>query len=100
MSEPPDEGLKAPRGCDIDFSVFHPLFHWAFSRECFGWHGGPVQHIRLWWDYQAPDPVGSLLCRLGRHDMGPYWQGRGFIDVDVTPPTGYSCRRCHKHKEE
>ena len=36
----------------LDFSRFHPLMHWAFSRECWGWYGGPIQHIKLWWTFQ------------------------------------------------
>lgn len=39
---------------EIDFSVFHPLDHWAFSPQCFRWHGGPIHHLRLWWEFQRP----------------------------------------------
>jgi hypothetical protein len=54
---------------EIDFSIFHPLDHWAFSRDCFGWYGGPLQHLRLWWEFQRPgwdkdwEPVETNIRR-------------------------------------
>lgn len=44
--------------------------HVPFSPYCWSMPGGPVHHIRLWWEYKArPDLRRQTLCRLGRH----YW---------------------------
>jgi len=91
--------VKEPEIKELDFSQFHPLMHRPFSRECFGWYGGPTRHIELWWDYQRPDPIGAVLCRLGRHDMTPYWRGMGSGPWTKDNATGLMCRR-HCGKRE
>lgn len=91
------EDVRFVVGRPVDFSVFHPLDHWAGSPYCFGWHGGPVRHIELWWDYMRPEPIGALKCRLGRHEVVPYWQSKGGERIrlgDDEEPSGYQCRRC------
>jgi len=39
---------------EIDFSVWHPLDHWAFSSYCWSFHGGGFHHLKLWWEFQRP----------------------------------------------
>jgi hypothetical protein len=75
----------------FDFSRFHPLDHWTFSKTCFGWYGGPIQHMKLWAQYQAPDPIGTLLCKLNKHNYVPWWNSVAKIEAE---PTGYMCERC------
>lgn len=38
----------------FDFSQFHPLDHWAGELRCWRLPGGPLVHLRYWWDYQGP----------------------------------------------
>lgn len=87
--------------CKLDFSEFHPLDHWCFTRDCAGWHGGWINHIKLWWEYQAPDPVGRLMCLAGFHDITPYWHyGKGEDPTKDKPPSGEWCRRCWYEEED
>ena len=84
----------------LDFSEFHPLDHWPWEQRCRDHFGGWRRHLELWHEYQAPDPIGWVLCKLGRHDPGPFWTrvGLGAID-DSDPPTGYMCHRCGTETE-
>ena len=82
----------------FDYSEFHPLDHRIASGVCFGWYGGPTHHARLWWQYgERPHPIGALLCRLGYHDMIPYWAKQQIISLDLLTDenaTGQMCKRC------
>ena len=78
----------------LDFSQWHPLDHWAFTKYCRTFHGKGFHHLRLWADYQMPDPVGAVLCMFNKHDPVDYWGNVKGIDND--PPDGKMCSRCYK----
>lgn len=89
-----------PATCELDFSVFHPLMHRAFSPECFGWHGGPIHHIRMWYEYQfeySHDRIWHRLtgCLWGKHQTTSVWTMPGRHEPDRRPrPVARVCHWC------
>lgn len=78
----------------FDFSEFHPLDHVAGTPVCQSFYGGWRRHFSLWHDYQAPDPIGVLLCRLGRHERTEGWSSMVVFDNGNGEPDLAMCRRC------
>lgn len=82
---------------EFDFSVFHPLDHLPGSQTCFRWHGGPWNHLHLWWDYQAiPWLWAQTLCRIGWHREVAFWNTSIILMDPNQEPDGYVCACCER----
>lgn len=92
--------IKNPIGLPptLDLSEFHPLTHWAFSWNCWGWAGGPFRHLKFWALYQFQWPWMEMWhdyrCWKGHHDRIPYWVGAPPEDPETDTPMGYTCQWC------
>jgi len=85
----------------LDFSEFHPLDHWPWSRRCLSLPGGAGRHLRLTWEYRrGPELRARTVCLVGIHRPRPYWRGRGGpFDPDQhhrRPADGHACIDCGK----
>lgn len=89
MSEPPE--IK-----ELNFDKFHPLDHIIASPYCWGWYGGPWNHLILWYDFIFSKVLESKLCKLGMHfctEVYHYKAGK-LISEDT------ECPYCGKVKEK
>lgn len=85
----------------LDFSEFHPLDHWAGDSYCRSLPGGFKRHIALWNEYQSPDPIGSLFCKIGRHEPTDFWIRKPLESFnDEREADGQMCYRCYLTLEE
>jgi hypothetical protein len=78
----------------LDFSGYHGLDHWPFTKSCRGMpKGGGFYHLKLAWDFRRRDQIFRwfylLRCRwLDRH-----------VDVlySVGHNPGKECHYCKRH---
>lgn len=75
---------------ELDFSMFHPLDHWPFTRECASHYGGWRQHLHLAWEYRWKQEICSwTLCKIGKHKPSKWTR-------PSTGETGIGCWNCAK----
>lgn len=74
----------------LDFSQYHDLGHWPFTRYCRGQYGGWRNHLSLLWEYRCkPTLAIRISCRVGRHKWTT-WSKTG------SDETWQACLHCSK----
>lgn len=69
------EASEFPSIKHIDFSIFHDMMHMPFSPYCWTMYGGPLHHIKLWWEFRAWEAIRrQTFCRVGKHRVGNWHQ--------------------------
>lgn len=87
--EDPYEGFH-----NLDFSIFHDLFHSPFNKKCRGmfpkgWKSG-FYHIKLLWIYKYSEEIKShTLCRIGIHKKTTWYS-------PIAHTSEVRCRFCVK----
>jgi len=89
---------------NFDFSEYHPLDHAIWDTVCWGWAGGVVRHIKLWWAYQFQWPwqpyQARRSCAKGIHHPIAFWKGvPKMVDGKLDMAAGLICRDCSWRKE-
>lgn len=92
MNGPPEIDVEK-----LSFDHFHPLDHFPGSRYCRTLSGSWRTHLKYSWQFKWHDdvqrPIRKVLCKLGKHDVRPYWS-RSESDAQLGPNVGWEEHAC------
>jgi hypothetical protein len=79
----------------VDFSQFHMLDHWPFTKRCRTFYGGGRRHLWMAWHFRRREQVlrpfwRVFMCLFGRHHE-VLWQG---TRADGSTTASVGCLAC------